>query len=174
MRIGDAHATPRELAGRGRRINDSIHGCGLHRVMPNQCFNTPLCAGLRHPLLCFNTLPSLDLYSRRTVLRWRVGVRARGRVPAARSLRSLFGNGSGDAAPPSPVARCINRVHLVHICAARGVSRPSSRAERVCGCRAYGPALDAPTQGLASGLVHRCSVASRPWWSAVLPVCGHR
>ncbi len=33
------------------------------------------------------------------------------------------------------------------------------------------PALDAPTQGLASVLVDRCSVASRLRWSAVLPVC---
>lgn len=46
--------------------------------------------------------------------------------------------------------------------------------ESVRGCRACGPALDAPTQGLASGLVHRCSVASWPWWCAVLPVCGPR
>src|SRR5882724_3016398 len=35
----------------------------------------------------------------------------------------------------------------------------------------YTPALDAPTQGLASVLVDRYSVASRPRWSAVLTVC---
>ena len=35
------------------------------------------------------------------------------------------------------------------------------------------PALDAPTQGLASILVVRCAVTAPPWGCAVLPVCGH-
>ncbi len=40
--------------------------------------------------------------------------------------------------------------------------------------RGYTPALDAPTQGLASVLVVRCSVTAPPWGCAVLPVCGRR
>jgi len=49
-----------------------------------------------------------------------------------------------------------------------------------CGWRRLGtsrgvtPALDAPTQGLASVLVVRCSVTAPPWGCAVLPVCGRR
>src|SRR6266568_2062081 len=48
-----------------------------------------------------------------------------------------------------------------------------------CGWRRLGtsrgvtPALDAPTQGLASVLVDRCSAPAPPWGCAVLPVCGH-
>lgn len=68
------------------------------------------------------------------------------------------------------MARCFP----VDRCAARAVSREALGAAGVCGCRACCPALDAPTQGLASVLAHRCSVASWPGWSAVLPVCGRQ
>jgi hypothetical protein len=36
------------------------------------------------------------------------------------------------------------------------------------------PALDAPTQGLASILVVRCAITALLWGCAVLPVCGRR
>ena len=93
---------------------------------------------------------------------WAAGLGARARCALPwHAPGSLSGNGSWTR--PRPPQGRVARTGGGRWTAVQpvGVGRCVSARVVVGGCRACGPARDAPTQGRARVLVHRCSVAAR-------------